>query len=259
MDTASFAIVVLSCDKFACLWPLFFSRFDKFFPPNNFPVYLLSNHLCPPVSEVHNVDIICVGDDISWSDNLFSCLSRIQEENVILMIDDGPFSAHVDLKLLTYYCDEFLLKDMNYLNLKAAPRPDISVNKKYGELSRSVGYRASLVPSMWRKQVLLQLLETGESAWEFEILGSQRSRRFSNFFAVTSPVFSLDHIIVKGKIDRRAHAKLNRAGELTGIDFPLMSRFEFYSELLAELRSRFISFVLPASILFILRKWKHER
>tara|TARA_B100000787_G_scaffold30935_1_gene20787 strand:- start:14991 stop:15770 length:780 start_codon:yes stop_codon:yes gene_type:complete len=257
MKNKDLAIIVLSCDGFSSLWPLFFKRLDQYFPISDAKFYLLTNHLDYKISGKHSVEVVCVGDDISWSDNLSKLLLGIQENNVLLLIEDGPFSMRVDIGKIDFFYQMFLDENMNYLNLKATPLPDKNIGEFVGEISRSMGYRTALVPSMWKKKVLVNLLKSGESAWEFEVFGSERSKEYGEFYAVKKPIFSFDHIVIKGKVDRGVYRKLKNNDEHIGIDFPVMSFWEFFREKVNVVRSRAVNLFLPDYILALLRKIKY--
>ena len=58
MRNNDLAVVVLSCDKFSSLWPLFFKRLDKNFPINCAKVYLLSNYIDVSVESSNSVKVV---------------------------------------------------------------------------------------------------------------------------------------------------------------------------------------------------------
>ena len=132
MKKNNLAIIILSCDKFSSLWPIFFRRLDRFFPKNKENFYLLSNEIDFSPNTSHSIKVVCVGKDISWSDNLNALLKRIPEDNLLLLIEDGIFAKKVNLEKFYQVFDLFLKEKMNYLNLKSSPKPDIKVNSKYG-------------------------------------------------------------------------------------------------------------------------------
>ena len=249
MKKNNLAIIILSCDKFSSLWPIFFKRLDRFFPQNNEIFYLLSNEIDSIPKTNHSVEVVCVGDDISWSDNLISLLKKIPEDNLLLLIEDGIFSKKVNLELFYEIFNIFLKEKMNYLNLKSRPKPDIKVNSKYGKLSNSISYRTALVPSLWKKEVLLNLLKRGESAWEFEVFGSTRSKDLENFYSLENPIFSFDHLIVKGKLDFRAQKMLLKENENVQLGFPLMNFFEFIVIYIKEKISYTVYYIIPKSLI----------
>ncbi len=259
MRNKELAVVILSCDKFSSLWPLFFKRLDEYFPRSNIKFYLLSNNLAYEADTYHSVEVICVGDDISWSDNLRKLLVQINEKNVLLLMEDGPLAKNVNIEKLNSYHDIFMKNNMNYLNLKASPKPDKNINQDFGEISPSKGYRTALVPSLWKKSILLSLLKNGESAWEFEVLGSERSATYENFFSLNKPLLTLDHIIIKGKIERKIFKKLKLKNEHLNIEFPIMSKLEYLKDYLLRWRSLLLSFLIPDFILLYLRKIRYSK
>ena len=259
MKKNNLAIIILSCDKFSSLWPIFFRRLDRFFPKNKENFYLLSNEIDFSPNTSHSIKVVCVGKDISWSDNLNALLKRIPEDNLLLLIEDGIFAKKVNLEKFYQVFDLFLKEKMNYLNLKSSPKPDIKVNSRYGKLSNSKGYRTALVPSLWKKEVLLALLEEGESAWEFEVFGSERSKNLDEFYSLNQPIFSFDHLIVKGKLDYRAYKMLLKENEDVEFGFPIMNFFEFSLIYFKEVTSYLINIIIPQSLLTFLRKLKYRK
>jgi hypothetical protein len=215
------SVLVLSCDKYSALWPLFFSNFRAFWPDCRYPVYLLSNH---KAFDDDYVSSIRVGDDIDWSTNLLSALAQIPTQYVLLMIDDAPLTNHVTSGHLEKILSVLSHIDLNYLNLKASPRPlKSSLSPDIGILPSGTLYRASLVPCIWKKSTLQQLLVKGENAWEFEINGSIRSDVYDNFLSLSAPFFEYLHIVVKGMILRSAVDYLISDRRLGELDFPIMS------------------------------------
>ena len=258
MRNNDLAIVVLSCDKFSSLWPLFFKRLDKNFPINCAKVYLLSNYVDLKVKSSHLVHVVCVGKDISWSANLRKLLIGISEPNVLLLMDDAPLSEAIETEDFQFFYSSFIEHKMNYLNLKASPAPNRDVGRHYGEIRPTTGYRTAVIPSFWRKDILLDLLKDDESAWQFEVYGSKRSERYQGFFSVRKPLIVFDHIVIKGKIDRSIYTKLKNNDELLGIDFPVMSLSEHVREKASGARSLALNHLLPDQILAVLRKIKYR-
>ena len=54
------AIIVLSCDHYNDLWPVFFWTMEKFWKDNNFQIFLVTNFKKPSFS---NVNVINIGKD----------------------------------------------------------------------------------------------------------------------------------------------------------------------------------------------------
>ncbi|MFL2693700.1 MAG: hypothetical protein ACJ0G1_08335 [Gammaproteobacteria bacterium] len=96
MKNDNLAIVVLSCDKFSSLWPLFFHRLKKFFPDIGHKIYLLSNFKDITFEHDLEINLIKTGKDVSWSYNLKKLLTSLDEENILFLVDDGLLSNHVN-------------------------------------------------------------------------------------------------------------------------------------------------------------------
>ena len=57
--------------------------------------------------------------------------------------------------------------------------------KGFAELNKKAKYRMNCQAGLWNKRILMKLLRSHESAWEFEVLGSKRSKRYScRFFSI---------------------------------------------------------------------------
>ena len=220
MRAADVAMLVVSCDKYKCWWDIFFARLDKYWPANGLKTYLLSNGVGYVRAGVTN---ICTGVDLDWSSNLLFALDRIDEDIVLLMLEDAPLAADVDVQAFSNHLESFARLEMAYLNLKASPKPVKSPAVGYGAYPSDLLYRASLVPCLWKKTVLQELLLRGESAWQFEIRGSARSSRFDNFYALYKPFFRILHCVIEGRVDRSAYRVLKATGEIENVNFKQMA------------------------------------
>lgn len=240
------AVLVLSCDRYAGLWPLFADRWRRFWPSCNLPTFILTNER---TFTADGIRAMPVGKDIDWSSSLRRALDSLSADVVLLMIDDAPLDQPVQSDELAALIDRFVAEDMNYLNLKANPLPVLPKrNDPFGPLLPGELYRAALVPALWRLSVLRSLLVDGESSWQFEIRGSRRSDPIDKFFATYRPFFAWIHLVIKGKLDWRALKKLKEVGDDRLVDFPLMTAREYLSCRFVELRSAAFHTFVPASL-----------
>lgn len=212
-----FAILVVSCDKYSDLWNPFFKSFFRFWPDCPFDIYLLSNHRYASISKVKS---LLIGSDISWSDNLYKGLDYLKEDYVFLFLDDLFLFDFVKtdevLKLFTWIVES----NVNYVRMNPSPKPDKRYNELVGIVSRGTIYRTSTVLSVWKKDILLNLLKTGESAWDFEIYGSLRSDKYENYYSTLGKYFSFMNGVIKGKW-RRSSVKMLKS---LGIEIDLNKR-----------------------------------
>ncbi len=249
-------ILVLSCDRYYSLWDLFFSRWERFWPECPYPIYLLSNQL-----EYKRLNVLTLktGEDIDWSSNLLNVLDKIPEDNLLVMIEDAPLDALVDGTAFERLYKRFQNEQLNYLNLKASPVPDGFSDTEMGELLPGSLYRTALIPCIWKKDILATLAIRGETAWHFEILGSERSDNLPNFRSLHRPFFNLLHCIIRGKLDRRAADSLLKSSELQNINFPIMTHYEQILLLAREIRGRIFTTLIPSKLRRKLRAYLYGK
>lgn len=200
------AILIVSCDNYADLWEPFFTLFNRFWSDCPFSVYLVSNHKQYSSSRVMT---ITVGEDISWSDNLKRALELIPEEFVLLWIDDLFLLKPVASDRLMNICTAFQQVNGNYIRLNPTINADVPFNELFGLVSPGTIYRCSTVLSLWRKSVLDNLVNTGESAWDFEIFGTVRSDKYDGFYATHTAIFPVENGVIKGKWRNRVYKSIS--------------------------------------------------
>lgn len=195
-------IIVPSCDKYSELWEPHFHFLFKYWPnlkTNNIPIILVSNKLSFEHERVQNFKTI---EDISWSDNLILALNQVKTKYVIILLEDYLLNAPVNevrLKEIMLAMEnnkavysELAIDELMF-ELNAEQHYNYVPNLE-GLIKRSYDgtYRTSLQSCIWRIDALKKILNTKESAWEFEIEGTNRSRKILNDFymVVSDPVFN---------------------------------------------------------------------
>lgn len=203
-STHSVAVLVVSCDKYADLWRPFFDLFFRYWSDCPFPVYLLSNTATVDIANVRGVP---VGPDVSWSDNLLRALAQIEENYVFLFLEDLLLTGPVDTSAVETVLRWFVSSQGNYIRLNGFPPPDVVLNDTVGTVAPDTIYRTGTVLSVWRRQMLTELLRPGESAWDFETAGSVRSEAHEGFYSTRRNYISVINAIIKGKWQRTALRK----------------------------------------------------
>lgn len=204
-----FALLYTSCDKYSDVWKPYFKLFFRFWPDCPFKIYLLSNNL---VFKNDRIQSICVGNDISWSDCMFKALEGIKEEYILLLLDDFFLSDNIDTKEILSLFEWIRTAKPNYVRLNPTVKPDKPFNSLVGIVSKDTIYRTSTIVSLWKKETLTQLLIRGESAWDFEIFGTERSDRYDAFYSTWKDYIPVFNGIIKGKWERGAIKKLASLG-----------------------------------------------
>ena len=159
---------------------LFFQKFISLLEKLPFKIYLITNE---KMFNDKRVNVINVGNDISWSHNLKCGLNQIEKDYALLMIDDLLLNKSVS--------NEYFYKIANWINSHSPDHFRLHISSKpfyfdniAGYINSKSPYLTSTMPAIWKKTSLLNILRNGENTWDFEILGSNRARKDYNFFSV---------------------------------------------------------------------------
>lgn len=234
------SIIIISCDKYKDIWGLINITFKKFWPDCPYVIYFMANSNKP---NFESFNVINVGDDVSWSDNLHKALSSVDQDYVFLWIDDLFLTQKVDSERVAKLFNFAMERESNYLCLNGMPRPDKKINKEIGEVSPGSLYRVSTVLSLWKKETLIRLLKPGESAWQFELDGSVRSDQYSDFFVTRQPEIKVSNGVIKGKWRRSVFKKFQSLGLVTESKREIHTRFEELIFYLKRLRTYIFNFI----------------
>lgn len=207
---ADVALLVLSCDRYSDLWKPYFELFFRFWPDVPFPVYLGANQ---KKFDDARVTTILSGADTDWSSSLRRIVEQLPEKHVFLLIEDAFFDKPVTkTKALEELADWAVAEGISYLRFRPSPPPDIAVDKRIGRIGAGALYRTSLFTSMWKKDVLLDCLTDGESAWAFELNGHIKTAGYPDFYSTRDHYFTYIHGVEKGVWHRAAVKDLKRLG-----------------------------------------------
>lgn len=219
MKGQKIAVLVVSCDRYSDLWIPFFKCFFKYWPDCPFQVYLGTNH---KVLQDTRVSTIAIGDDRSYSENLWAMLQQVREQWVIFWVDDRFISGPVDTATVTRLVSQ--AQEMGAASLKLIPEHPFGYAASISGMNtvpRGTFYRVSLTVTLWQKECLNALLPSGESAWQLEKNGMHRSNALSEpFYALTRnnrryPPIPHAHILIKGRLIR-ASLRFLRQEDLLG-------------------------------------------
>jgi hypothetical protein len=191
----NFAILILSCDKYADLWPVTLSQFSKHFGQSSIKVYFGSN-----IQKCEDLNVIPLlsGEDKDWSSSYLAILKQIPEKKLFVLLEDLIIVSTIDRSRFTA-CLKFLeCQDANHIKYWPSPIPDRSSdNPEFEIYDRGAPYRAT-VCGFWDRECLEKLLIPGENPWNFEVLGSYRTSYIDGFYGLTTPLFSFINLVEKG-------------------------------------------------------------
>lgn len=215
------AILVVSWDGYQDLWKPFFRCFFKCWADCPYPIFLGSNSLTYPDERVVGIS---VGSDKDYSSNLMAMLSQIEQEWVLIWVEDLFLSAPVDTRRIQGFVAFTQGENAGCLQLLSKPFNPNSVVLEHHRLSKEIRvmpvgipYRASINLGLWNKSVLLGLLRSGETAWDFEHSGTLRSFDLESRFLsisqqVGNPPFQFVHGVIKGRWTWEATRFIRRQG-----------------------------------------------
>jgi hypothetical protein len=161
------ALLVISCDKYSDLWPIYFGSLFKYWPNCPLKIYLGSNY---KIYDNKDVTMINIGEDCDYSSNLKAMISQIEEEYVITTVEDMFLSSPVDEEHLFSYFQELFDNKGVYLKLLYTYPVgyDKDVSKRTASMTSNLRYRLGMGTSLWNKKVLNENLVPGMSAWDME-------------------------------------------------------------------------------------------
>lgn len=193
-------VLVTSCDK--SIWTIrpFAYLFNKYWSEMQ-NVTILTESI-PSFSLPPNYLFKIAGDGQwlrdNWSDGVIKYLESIPEQQVLILLDDYWFIRQVDYRGIGTLAEymrlhpKILRIDLTTDRLYAggAPRPmDGKDYDTYGhyDLFQVPGspYQMSLMPGIWNKEKLLQILQPNWSPWQVELAGTDRlNNQFPEFIVL---------------------------------------------------------------------------
>lgn len=201
MKSGDITILFLSCDKYSDLWKSLFYCFHANWRNCPYPLYLGSNTVSYRDSKVKT---LLSGPDKDWSSSLLLILNQITTQYVFIWLDDifpvGTVSSADFARSL-----DFMKKNKaKHVHIQPSLTPDSTVaNGKFGVIEKGAPYRVSAL-GFWDVSSLKSLLIPGESPWNFEIMGSYRSRYSDGFYILMKPLFDRIHVVEKGRYFKEA-------------------------------------------------------
>jgi hypothetical protein len=207
INSNEIAIVVLSFDGFHELWKPFFDYFFQTWNDCPYKIYLLNNFQKYDDERITN---LLVGEDVSWSDSLKKGLEKIAEKRVFFLYDDA-FIYQLDKSEITNCFQTAITNDYTSVML----RPSLFINqfsrKKIQLIPDNALYRNALFCNLIQREHLIKLLQSSESAWDFELAGNKRSVSF-RYYSTNRKIIFYHHGIVKGKWFYSIYKQLKQEG-----------------------------------------------
>jgi hypothetical protein len=194
------ALVVLSSDRYAALWPVFFGFFFKNWPDCRYRVHLAANR-----KSYSDPRVACVlsGADADWSASMRASLAQVDATHLLCLMEDMFLTQRVPGARVERLVELAVQSRIEHLQFQpyAYVGAEPAARAAMLRLNERARFRVSLYGlTFWRKEVLTRLLRDGESAWFFELGGTRRSRQLRRFYATTETVVpGMVHGLEKGE------------------------------------------------------------
>jgi hypothetical protein len=137
---------------------------------------------------------------------------KIEEKRFFFLYDDA-FITGFNLKELGLI---FRIAVENNLGSVALRKRVFDRGKKYNKkmyrINPTAKYRTSLFLNLIKKDLILSLLKSGETTWEFEKNGSKRSKNFDFYSFYKTKLVTYQHGIIKGKWIPKVYDDLKNKG-----------------------------------------------
>lgn len=193
----NFALVVLSCDRYADLWEGFFHQLHINL---DIPIkkYLISNFLQYQGPNADQIQTICVGEENNWSETVQKSLSQIAEEKILVIVEDCFIAKKINSTSFLKHIDFAFTQDIQLIQLEYSPGSVPSGHQDYSLCPAGMPYLIG-VCGIWDKKYLASLLLLGENPWQFEVNGSYRAQ-FSaqRVYCPQEPLFNFRNMVQKG-------------------------------------------------------------
>ena len=180
--TARVAVLVSSCDRFFDAWRPFAAFWRRHWPARAlpWPVFLIVNRLAVRSDWLTP---LAVGPDRGWADNLRLALGRLEADYLLYLQEDYLLTAPPDAARLAALAAAARAESVDVLCLRAMPpgygaeewpRVPASLGEGLSEIPAGSPWRGRLQAAFWRRTALLEALQPGESAWDFEAGAAER-------------------------------------------------------------------------------------
>lgn len=187
MNNNDVAILINSCDSYKDVVELNLCALNEFWENCNYPIYINSETIKSYETKL-NVRILNLlpGKNNDWGSRFIDSLSRIKEEYVIVILDDFILESHLNTNQLNIFINKIKNTPtvggfyLNFGNFKLKYDYDLNLHV----VDNSNYYSINTGPAIWRKNVLMNLLEPSDNPWAWEFFAKYRT--YAKLYSVCS-------------------------------------------------------------------------
>ena len=207
------AVVISSCDKYSFIWEAYKTIFQKYWSDCPYPIYFITNNMDAPFGQT-----IRVGD-LDWASGVIKALNKVKEKTIVWLLEDYWFTNMVNTLDLNKLCTFINTTECDHIRLYVSNQSKQIPRQKFTEdldlLNKEEDYRCSLNAGLWKKNILLNLIESGNNIWDSEhiMTNKSRSKLFCTVKEMKYIIYNIDNnMIEQGKITKAGYEYLQREG-----------------------------------------------
>jgi hypothetical protein len=172
-------ILVYAWDPYFPAWPVFCYALNKYWGDCPYPLVFITNFLDPPCG-----NSIKVGSINSFYEKMRIALEHIVSPYILFMHEDYWIQNMVNTQHIVDYVGLLEMDVCDYIRLIPVPPPDrpFPVDLRLGIIDTDSAYRVSFMASLWRVNVLRDIIQPNLSLWEHEKYGHQLTSKFGDRF-----------------------------------------------------------------------------
>ena len=162
-----YSVLIYSSDGYKDIWRPFFRLLYRYWPTHP-PIYVATE----TVKVIYFGGIIPLNTTGSWTDRMRAAVEMIPTEYVISMCEDCFIRKPVRQEVIDQ-CLDYIKQDSNiacfnfekdYM-MQSVPSDEY---ENFGLKVQGHCWQKSCQPTLWRKSILLELLQGSMSAWDWE-------------------------------------------------------------------------------------------
>lgn len=159
------SVLIYSCDSYSDVWEAFFKLLFKYWECP-YRVYIATETKVCTVPGVTTLNT-----QGTWTERMYKAVEQIPTKYVIGMCED-MFMRRIVYQHQIEQCIKWMEEDKYIANINFEKEYNFSLpskHERFGKKPKCGWYCKSCQPTLWRKAVLLDLLDCQKTAWEWEL------------------------------------------------------------------------------------------